>query len=177
MKPFFQTVRDLDADRELIRSRPYGMIEIRQGRLTRVQLKPWPKFGSIVEAKWISSWRSSHGTRDLCRLFYNQPFQHRNYLVVSYIESTFQTRWKSISAAVRVLNRIAFLKRSDAILAEVTNDDISDRLLSRLGWERHLEQNRKRHFIKRFYGDYPQQAKRNDVVNADHQESSTEPHC
>jgi hypothetical protein len=55
-----------------------------------------------------------------------------------------------------VLDEIARIKRSDAILAHVSNPQISDRLMWRWGWERHLVQSSKRQFIKRFYGVYPE---------------------
>ena len=58
------------------------------------------------------------------------------------------------SFALLVLDEIAKLKRTDAIVCEVSNWRISDRLLTRWGWESHLGESRRRHFIKRFYGDY-----------------------
>jgi hypothetical protein len=54
-----------------------------------------------------------------------------------------------------VLDEIARLKGSDAIVAEVRNLRISNRLLHRWGWESHLPTSRRRHYIKRFYGSYP----------------------
>jgi hypothetical protein len=55
-----------------------------------------------------------------------------------------------------VLDEIARIKRSDAIMAHVTTSSVSDRLMRRWGWEPHLESTGQRHFIKRFYGVYPQ---------------------
>ena len=159
MKPLFESVVDIEKHSEVLRVRPYGVIEIEKGKLVRIRLNPYPKFGSIVEARWISQWRAKRRPADHCRLFYNQPLHHRNYLTLSYIESTFQTSWKSVSRSLRVLDRVAFFKQSDAILTEVSNPGVSDRLMLRLGWERHLLQAGKRHFIKRFYGKFPAQLK------------------
>jgi hypothetical protein len=47
------------------------------------------------------------------------------------------------------------IKRSDALLCDVLNERISDRLLQRWGWERHVLDSPRRHHIKRFYGEYP----------------------
>jgi hypothetical protein len=155
MTCLFETVFDLEAGAAQLRRRRYGVIEIEHGRLTQIRLKPFPKIGSLVEVHWISQWRGKRRPADRCQLFYNQPVQHTNFLTLSYIESTFQTSWKSISRALRALDHIARIKRSDAILTEVSNTHISDRLMRRLGWERHLPKSRKRHYIKRFYGQFP----------------------
>ena len=54
-----------------------------------------------------------------------------------------------------ILDEIARLKGTDAIVAEVRNLRISERLLRRWGWESHMPTSRRRHYIKRFYGTYP----------------------
>ncbi len=47
------------------------------------------------------------------------------------------------------------IKGSDAIVTDVANFRISERLLARLGWERHTASRWHRNYIKRFYGQYP----------------------
>lgn len=155
MSQLFETIRDVPACKDVLRRRRYGVIESRNGRLVHVQLKPWPKLGSLLEAHWIRSMKSKRHAPDVCRLFYSQPMGHRNFLALSYFESSLKTTWETVGVALKTLDQIACLKQSDAILAEVTNRHISDRALNRMGWERHLEHKRKRHWIKRFYGEYP----------------------
>jgi len=155
MNPIIQSVYDLQDSSTVLRQRRYGMIECRDGEFVRVQLRPWPKISSIVEARWMVAWKNRWRKHDVCRLYYNQPLMHRNYLALSLIESTRQTRLKTVMAALRVLDTIASIKTTDAILAEVTNSVISDRVLKRFGWQPHLERSRGRHWIKRFYGNYP----------------------
>jgi hypothetical protein len=150
-----QNIRDMEAEQHVLKKRSYGMIEVSRGELVRIQLRPWPKLGSIVEARWISHWKNNLRSRDNCRLFYNQPIQHPNFLALTYLESSLSTRLPTIFMALRVLDRIAAIKRSDAILAEISNQRISDRLLRRLGWDRHREESQQRHWIRRFYGSYP----------------------
>ena len=58
-------------------------------------------------------------------------------------------------AATLVLDAIAELKHINAIVCHVTNERITDRLLHRWGWEEHCQDWPGRHFIKRFYGNYP----------------------
>jgi hypothetical protein len=42
------------------------------------------------------------------------------------------------------------------MVCDVANSRLSDRLLTRQGWEKHKPQRWHRNFIKRFYGEYPQ---------------------
>ena len=154
-----QTIREIEPNQESLRKRPYGVIEAVNGQFVRVQLRPWPKYASLLEAHWLKSMKSKRFEKDVCRLYYNQPMGHRNYLTLSYVESSLSTNLKTFYATLNVLNQIAFIKRSDALLAEVTNQKISDRFMVRRGWERHREEKRQRHWIKRFYGTYPDIAK------------------
>ena len=57
--------------------------------------------------------------------------------------------------ASAVLDEIARLKQSDALLCDVSSGRITTRLLSRWGWEPHCPSWFHRHYIKRFYGVYP----------------------
>jgi hypothetical protein len=166
MKALVESIREIEANRETLRKRPYGVIEVLQGRFVRVQLRPWPKYASLLEVHWLQAMKSKRHQQDGCRLFYNQPMGHRNFLTLSYVESSLNTQLKTIYRALDVLTQIAYIKQSDAIIAEVTNKRISDRLLIRRGWERYMEQKRQRHWIKRFYGSFPESAKafRTEVV-------------
>ncbi len=171
MTHLFQAVRNLDSGAEILRHRAYGMIEVAAGQLVQIKLKPWPKLVSIVEARWIRGWKQGWNRRDVCRLYYNQPRLHRNYLTLNYIESSHDTRWQSIVKALAIFDEIAYLKQSDAILAELSNAAISDRLMQRLGWARHREDSPQRHWIKRFYGEYPATIRRRQPSNSIHRRS------
>ena len=78
-----------------------------------------------------------------------------NYLALKYIVSTLGTSYATFRAALTVLDAIAALKQSDAILCDAANVRITDRLLARFGWEPHKPQRWHRNFIRRFYGNYP----------------------
>lgn len=159
MRPIIETVRAIEPNQQVLRQRPYGMIEAINGKVVRIRLKPWPKIASLMEAHWIQAMKSQRQQPDVCRLYYNQPIGHRNYLVLSYVESSLNTRLKTFYATLDALNQIAFIKRSDALLAEVTTKRLTDRFLERRGWERYLEHKPQRHWVKRFYGTYPEIAK------------------
>ncbi len=155
MKPI-ESVYDVKAQQAVLRRRRYGVIEAANGKLVRIQLRPWPKFGSILEAHWIEATRSRRQRKDCCRLFYNEPIGNPGFLTLAFAESSINTSITTIFVTLSVLDQIAYLKNSNAIVAEVSNKRISDRALKHWGWERHLEHKPKRHWIKRFYGTYPE---------------------
>ena len=103
----------------------------------------------------IGRWRHGRRDGDFLRLYYNQPWRHSNFLAIKYAESTRQTSFGTLVRALAVLDEIARLKQSDALLCDATNTRITARALSRWGWEPHCPSRWHRHFIKRFYGRYP----------------------
>jgi hypothetical protein len=54
-----------------------------------------------------------------------------------------------------MLDEIAAIKRTDAIVMQAWNPRLTARNLARYGWAPHTADPRGRHFIKRFYGEYP----------------------
>lgn len=173
MRPIVETISNIETNQDSLCRRPYGVIEAVNGRFMHVKLRPWPKYASLVEVHWLRAMKSTRHQQNACRIFYNQPMGHRNFLTLSYVETSLNTQLKTVYAALDVLNQIAFIKCSDAVLAEVTNKRISDRLLIRRGWEPHMEHKRQRHWIKRFYGTYPETAKA-FITDADSKECSSE---
>ena len=88
-------------------------------------------------------------------VYYNQPGRWPNFLAVKFAVSARNTSWAS-AAGIGVLDDIAQIKRSDALLCDAANFRLSPRLLAREGWERHTSSRWHRNYIKRFYGSYPQ---------------------
>ena len=154
----FPIVRDLRSERERERVERWrcGMIEVAKGRLVGIQLSPWAKSISVAGVWWNGRRLHWNTEGDRCRLYYYQPLGLRYYLTVSYIVSNRDTSFETVCGALQVLDEVARIKETDAIVSVVTNDRISDRVVQRWGWERHLPESRRRHFIKRFYGTYPQ---------------------
>jgi len=155
MKPI-ESVYDVKAQQETLRRRRYGVIQAANGKLVRIQLRPWPKFASLLEAHWIQAMKSPRHQSDKCRLFYNEPSSNPGFLTLVYIESSLNTSAKTVFKTLSVLDQIAYIKHSNAIIAEVSNKRISDRALEHWGWERYMKQDSHRHWIKRFYGEYPE---------------------
>jgi hypothetical protein len=171
--PLFDIVTDFHAGAETLRRRRYGVIETADGELRRVRLRPWPKLVSLPEIRLADWWThgrkvagtlrvpSANGTRsvpatnDSCWLYYNQPWQFPNFLSVVYVISTAGTSYRTFHRAVATLDEIARIKRTDALLCDLSNQRISDRLMRRWGWEPHAPRRGHRNYIKRFYGEYP----------------------
>ena len=56
MQPLFEKVVDLQTGAEVLRARRFGLIEVFDGRLKQVCLRPWPKIGSLAEARCWGRW-------------------------------------------------------------------------------------------------------------------------
>ena len=151
----FDTVTDFTEQADLLRSRRYGMIAASGGRLVAIYLRPFPKIISLAEVTLQRSARSRRLAEDSCWLYYNQPRACSNFLALKYLVSGPKTCIATLLAALRGLEEIAQIKGTDAIVCDVSNGRISDRLLSRQGWEAHAPRRWHRNYIKRFYGTYP----------------------
>jgi hypothetical protein len=160
MQKLLETITDFDAGRERIRARRYGVIETCSGRLWAIHLRPWPKLVAWPEL-WplVGPRYHGRGEADRCLLYYNQPRRMPSFLALKYIVSTRGTSYRTFRAALTVLDTVAELKRTDAIVCDAANPRLSDRLLARLGWQPHKPQRWHRNFIRRFYGTYPQTAR------------------
>lgn len=130
-----------------------GRIVCENGQLTSIRRRWWPYLGNIVQAMLDTKLRPLK--KDRCELFYHQPWSSPNYLSLAYVRSGPGTSLSTFYLATLALDHIARLKRSDGIVCHVSNDRISDKLLARWGWQQHCLDWPGRHFIKRFYGDYP----------------------
>jgi hypothetical protein len=154
MTPLFSTITDLSAERAKITARRHGVIEMAEGRFVRLRLRPIPKWVSLVDLFVLGNRVHRTGTGDRCWLYYNQPWSCPNYLALKYVVSTRDATLATCRGALQILDEIARLKGTDAILCDAANGRISDRLLSRCGWQAHKPSRWHRNFIKRFYGDY-----------------------
>ncbi len=130
-----------------------GRIIVQDRKLNAVHRRWWPYVGNLFQARWDQKFPG--GSEDRCELFYHQPLSSQEFITLSYVRSTQRTSLSTFYGATLLLDEIARLKGSLAIVCHVTNDRLSDRLLKRWGWDQHCEHWSGRHFIKRFYGEYP----------------------
>lgn len=127
---------------------------MRSGRLVEIQRK-WVCGSVSVAQVW---WEARYGRNDddVCWLDYHQPRGMPSFLTLDYVRSGSLAGYKSFAGACHVLDEIARIRGAVAIVAHVSNGSISDRLLQRFGWQRHLEHWQGRHWIRRFYDGYPE---------------------
>lgn len=149
------TVTDLSAEEARIRGMRHGVIEVVEERFVGVHARPWPKLASLWEVGWLGKQSQRHAIHNRCLLYFSQPRRMPNFLTLKYIVSSPGTSMATFRGTLLLLDEIARIKRTDAIVCEVSHARISDRLLERWGWQPHCPDRRRRHFIKRFYGDYP----------------------
>ncbi|MCH2182271.1 MAG: hypothetical protein MK108_09725 [Mariniblastus sp.] len=155
MGRMFESIRRFEDHLALVQRRRYGLIEIRDGQFFAIHFRPWPRIITALEVNSIGRWKHRHLTRDRCLLYFNQPIRHRNFLALKYIFSSQGSSCRTLHQATKTLDCVARIKRSDAIVTEVFNRRISDRLMRRLGWVPHCPERSGHHYIKRFYGQYP----------------------
>lgn len=136
-----------------IRSWRCGRILMKAGKLVEIQRRLACGNVSVAEV-W---WQAKFGRRDddYCWLDYHQPLGMPGFLTLDYIRSGTLASYRTFIGACHVLDEIARIRSASAIVAHVTNRNISDRLLQRHGWDRHLEHWKGRHWIRRFYDGYP----------------------
>lgn len=147
-------VREPVEAHKLLQRRRAGKIIVQEGRLVGIAGRWWPHLGSLAEV-WLAK-RARFGTKDRCELYYHQPLGSAGFLTLSYVKAGPATSLSTFYASTLVLDEIARLKDTQAVVCHVTNDRLSDRLLRRWGWQQHCLQWSGRHFIKRFYGHFPE---------------------
>jgi hypothetical protein len=149
--PWFETITDISRQADRLRSRSHGVIEVADERLVRVVLRPWPKTVSLFDVWFDRAVRHRLRPGNRCQLYFNQPASSPDYLTLRYVVSSADTTLGTFHGALEVLDEIARIKRSQAIVCDASNRRISARLLARWGWEPHCASRWHRHYIKRFY--------------------------
>ena len=146
-------VDDVNAHAAELKAWRAGRIVTAAGRLVHVERRWLPYKASRIRVWWDMRRRPRRAVE--CSIYFHQQRGNPRFLVLGYVASHPQAALSSLYCGLLVLDEIARLRACDAVVAEVTNSRLSDRLLRRWGWEQHCLQWRGRHFIKRFYGNYP----------------------
>ncbi|HBJ35186.1 MAG TPA: hypothetical protein DDZ51_10615 [Planctomycetaceae bacterium] len=147
-----RTVTDLRIQSGVLKTWPSGKIRMSGGKLLDIRCGIVARRSSVARV-WLES-RFRSQPPDRCVLHYHSPFLSR-YLSLDLVLAGPQTHLSTIRGACAMLDEIARLRGAVAIFAHVSTTRISDRLLQRLGWQRHLQGESGRHWIKRFYNGYP----------------------
>jgi hypothetical protein len=158
MPPLFETITDFAVGEEKLVRRRYGVIEMVGGRFKAIRLRPFPKFVTAPGIMIFGNAFHQNKATDRLWLYYNQPLGHSNFLVLKYVVSGKNSPYSSLVRALDVLDEIARLKNSDALLCDVANWRVDPKFMDRWGWKPHCPSRWHRHYIKRFYGTYPPKA-------------------
>ncbi len=150
MAHWFETVTDLDESREILRQHCHGVIDVREGRLRAINLRPWPKLISLAGVAW-GHFSHCYIPGNRMRLYYDQPRNYPNFLALKFAISSRDTTLKTALLALKLLDKIAEIKQSDALLMDATNFRLSSRMLARFGWKPHAPSRWHRNYIKRLY--------------------------
>jgi hypothetical protein len=139
----------------MLRAGRHGMIEVVDERLVAIRIKRLPFWATMLDVCWWGPRHHARQSGNRCRLYYTQPRSCPNFLALRYVLSDRGTSVATGRGALCVLDEIARIKGTAAIVCDVANARISDRLLARWGWEPHTRSRWHRNHIKRFYGTYP----------------------
>lgn len=137
----------LDSNENAISRIRCGRIVMREGRLERIEQHWLRSPVSVAQVWWQAKFAALEG--DVCCLDYHVPRGMSAFVTLDYVRSGDATRYATAIGAFQVLDEIARLRKSYAIVAHVSNSRITDRHLKRAGWERHLLDWPGRHFIRR----------------------------
>lgn len=158
------SVSDPRTNEPKIRQWRCGRIVMRAGKLIEIQQRFLCGNVSVAEV-WL---QAKFGRRDddCCWLDYHQPLGMPSFLTLDYIRTGTLASYKTFIGACQTLDEIARIRSTAAIVAHVTNRNISDRLLLRHGWESHMERWKGRHWIRRYYDGYPR-SRINRLIDTD----------
>ncbi len=143
---------DPERDADAIRRWRCAQIVMRDGKLESVRRR-WTNGSVSLAGIWFRK-KFARPKGDVCIIDYHQPLGMRAFLTLDYVYSGTATTARTCVGACNVLNDIARIRGSLAIVTHVANESISDRLLLKHGWQRHLTHWSGRHWIRRFYDGY-----------------------
>lgn len=147
------SVSDPRNNEDKIRRWRSGRIVMQAGKLVEIQQRFFSGTVSVAEV-WLQA-KFGRRAEDRCWLDYHQPRGMPSFLTLDYIRTGTMASYNTFISAFQILDEIARIRATAAIVTHVTNRHISNRLLMRHGWERHMECWKGRHCIRRYYGSYP----------------------
>ena len=147
-------VKNPNSGADQIRRWRCGRIIMRDGMLVEIQHRLMCGSASMAQVWWQAKYGRAND--EICWLDYHQPRGMPSFLTLDYVRSGQNAGYKTFVGACHMLNEIARIRNATAIVAHISNGNISDRFLKRMGWEEHMENWSGRHWIRRFYDGYPE---------------------
>lgn len=125
----------------------YAQIELCDGQLIAIVGRWWPWIGS----QW-NVWHDAYFRPlrpDFCRFFYAFPIRAPGFMSVLYCQSGPRTQYKTFHQGVILLDQIARIHRAQAIVCQAASHRFNERVMRRLGYERHALHLGDNHYIRR----------------------------
>lgn len=144
---------DLTIQGHRVASMRVGRIVVAGGQLSHVQPRWSIAAASIAGVYWDNFCGRDKHSR--CEIDFHVPRGMPSFLTLDYIRSGRSATYADFRRCVRTLEQIGRIKRSYAIVANITNPAITDRLLTRFGWQQHCLTWKGRHWIRRLNDDTP----------------------
>ena len=136
----------------------YGVIKSANGHLESIESRLLPKIVTNWHCWWDTHIRSL--PKDTCWLYFSRPVRCPGFIAISYARTGKHTRLATVLATRDALHSIARLSRAQAIVCHSIHPRMNERVLNRLGYERHAESLPGLHFIKRFRSNVPESSGR-----------------
>ena len=140
-------VASIEGNIDRVRKWNYAELELSDGKLLGIYPRWWPRLASQWESFQDGYIRNL--PVDFCRVYYAFPRRAPGFMSVLYARSGPKTQYKTLYRAVVVMDEIARLRNTDAIVCQTISPRASERLMNRWGYVRHAFAVGENHYIKR----------------------------
>lgn len=140
-------VSSIVENKKLVSEWRYGTIILRHGDITTIQARWWPRWGSLWGAMSDRVVRTLPD--DECRFHYSFPRSATGYMSLLYVHAGEKTSYRTFHRGIVALEEIALLRHARGIVCQVTNDRLTDRMMTRWGYAKHAESLGDNHYIRR----------------------------
>lgn len=141
-------VLSIAGNEKLISEWRYGAIALRHGDITSIQARWWPRWGTLWGAM------SDRVVRTLpdeeCRFYYSFPRSAPGYMSLLYVHAGEKTTYRTFHRGIVAVEEIANLRKARGIVCQVTNERLTDRMMTRWGYSKHAESLGNNHYIRRW---------------------------
>ncbi len=136
---------------EQIRSWRHGVVSTSKGSLRGLWGRWWNYQANLAQAWFDQRFRPL--AEDECWLYYTLPKSTPGFLTLRYIRSGRRASIATVYGSLGILEQIAAIHRSYAIVCSSSNKRLTERMFERWGFERHARRLPGYHYIKRLQTD------------------------
>ena len=141
------SITQLDVAMNRLQAIRYAEVVLRKGHFVAIYPRWWPRIASHWDA-----WKDSYLrplNREECRVYYSFPMGSPDYMAINYVVAGPSTSYSTLMRAMMTINTIATSRNASGIVCQATNSRLTERLMSRWGFEKHALSLGDDHYIKR----------------------------